>query len=749
VLVLCGALGIATADEASIDDLLAAGTQSFAAGQFAAAVQRWDEALTRLDALRQPALVSDLLMRLSVAQISLGHYPRALEASRQAVALAVPLGDPELEARVRANLGGAYLASGQLAIAEEALTAAIAGARAAGLSQVAAAAGNNLGNVMAARKELARAVQTYDAAAVDAATAGDALLAAQALVNSARALRAGERFEQVAARLERALEQVWSLAPTHDKAYALVSIGRLYVASRARIADADAHAARALGEAAATAEQVGDARALSYALGYLGELEERAGRYEEALDLSRRAVRAAQQVSAAESLYRWQWQTGRVLKAMNDLPGATRAYRRAVATLQGIRVDLSSGYMGARASFRERVGPVYLELADLLLRGSHGSVTPERRDALLKDARAAVELLKGAELSDYFEDDCVAEFKARSAGIERLAPRTAAVYPIILEDRLEILLSTAESLELYTVPVGAQALTAEVRALRRNLERRFVHGYMPHARQVYEWLVRPLEGGLERHGVETIVFVPDGPLRTVPMASLHDGEDFLVARYAVATTPGLTLTDPRPIPRDDIELLLGGLTEPVQGFAPLPAVDEELATIADLFPSKVLKDEAFVLSSVESELSSTAYSIVHVASHGQFDADLSETFLLTYDGRLDMDQIGELMGITSFRPRPVELLTLSACQTAAGDDRAALGLAGVAVKSGARSAIATLWFVNDRASSVLVSEFYRNLQDRQLSKAQALQRAQLAVQRMPQYRHPAYWSAYLLIGNWL
>ena len=88
-------------------------------------------------------------------------------------------------------------------------------------------------------------------------------------------------------------------------------------------------------------------------------------------------------------------------------------------------------------------------------------------------------------------------------------------------------------------------------------------------------------------------------------------------------------------------------------------------------------------------------------------------------------------------------------QTAAGDDRAALGLAGVAVKSGARSAIATLWFVNDRASSVLVSEFYRNLQDRQLSKAQALQRAQLAVQRMPQYRHPAYWSAYLLIGNWL
>ena len=206
------------------------------------------------------------------------------------------------------------------------------------------------------------------------------------------------------------------------------------------------------------------------------------------------------------------------------------------------------------------------------------------------------------------------------------------------------------------------------------------------------------------------MIVPDGALRTIPLAALHDGEQFLVARYAVVTTPGLTLTDPRPLPRERAQLLLNGLTESVQGFAPLPYVAEELQTIHKIYGGTVLQNGQFTLSNMEKGLEQTPYSIVHIASHGQFDSDSEKTFLLTYEGKLSMDKLEQFLGLSKFRTEAVELLTLSACQTAAGDDRAALGLAGVAIKAGARSALATLWTVNDPASALMVSDFYRQLQ---------------------------------------
>jgi CHAT domain-containing protein len=114
-----------------------------------------------------------------------------------------------------------------------------------------------------------------------------------------------------------------------------------------------------------------------------------------------------------------------------------------------------------------------------------------------------------------------------------------------------------------------------------------------------------------------------------------------------------------------------------------------------------------------------------------------------------MDRLSQIVGSFKFRDQPLELLSLSACQTAAGDDRAALGLAGVAIKAGARSALATLWFVNDEASSALVTEFYRQLKNPSLSKAQALRQAQMTLLDNPEYQHPIFWSPFLLLNNWL
>ena len=152
---------------------------------------------------------------------------------------------------------------------------------------------------------------------------------------------------------------------------------------------------------------------------------------------------------------------------------------------------------------------------------------------------------------------------------------------------------------------------------------------------------------------------------------------------------------------------------------------------------------------MEKEMREEQFTIVHIASHGKFENNAKESFLLAFDGKLTMDRLDELVGLFQFRETPLDLLTLSACETAAGDDRAALGLAGVAIKAGARSALATLWFINDKASSDLVEHFYKQLKDSNISKAQALQLAQLKLIEDPAYRHPGYWSPFLLMNNWL
>ena len=196
-------------------------------------------------------------------------------------------------------------------------------------------------------------------------------------------------------------------------------------------------------------------------------------------------------------------------------------------------------------------------------------------------------------------------------------------------------------------------------------------------------------------------------------------------------------------------MLSAGLTDSVQGFPPLPSISNELHAIQGLYGGTPLLNRNFLNSNLEKELRNKKFTIMHIASHGRFEGDVKKSFLLTFDGRLTMDQLEQYVGLFKFREDPLELLALSACETAAGDDRAALGLAGIAIKAGARSALATLWYINDQASSELVAEFYRQLQDPSVSRAIALKRAQLKLLNDRSYQHPGYWSPFLLINNWL
>lgn len=683
----------------------------------------------------------------ATARSAAGEQREAAALARRALNAAEMLDEPTLMATALAVAGHVELQHGDRAQTETWLRRAAALATAHARPDLRARASNDLGVLLSQNGQPGAAVGQFAASRDAARAAGDPLGALRAEVNRARALYDSGQAHAARAAAMDALPDLDALPAGPERAILAIATARALAAGSPPAAPRER--ARALLEDAA-ALAGSDARTQSFALGYASELADQAGDASAAMRLAQQAIHHAQRAAAPDSLYRWQWQVAR-LQARAGNARALASYREALATLDSVRNDLaaSTRALDAGDGFRHRAGPLYLELVDLLLREAAATTLAATREDRLREARDTMEQLKSAELEDYFQDDCVAGLKAKTVGIDALASGTAAIYPVVLPDRLALLVSTRDTIRLHESPVAAAELAREVGALRARLEKRSTYQYLPHAQQLYRWVVEPLEADLSVAAVDTLVFVPDGILRTIPLSALHDGTRHLVERYAVGTVPGLSLTDPRAFSGATPVALLSGLTESVDGFPALPAVAGELSRVSAVYPGRELRDAGFTPRSFASALGEAEYSVVHVASHGQFGGNVDDTFLLTHDGRIDMNDLEAEIGRTATRERPVELLTLSACQTAAGDERSALGLAGVAVKAGARSALATLWSVNDRASGELVASFYEAMSTQQGSKAAALRQAQLRLLAEPRYRHPAYWSPFLLIGNWL
>ena len=722
-------------------------------GDFEQATLSWREAARLYEAEKKFSQQSSALVHLAQAYQALGQYRDAVQNLESAIALAEKSNDRTQRAIALATLGNVYIATGPSEIARKYLDEGLRLARELNNQDVSAMILNNLGNLLTQQKNHTEALAAYEESVSLASARKNHSLVTTALINAATASTNLKQHKEAKALLDKALDQIRALEPSHDKAAGLVNIGLGYFELRPYLPDAKESllllAHKAFSEAGTTAESLGDRRTSSYAWGHLGRLYEEEHRYHEALQLTRRATFAAQHVNAPESLYRWEWQTGRLLRKIGIIDDAIGSYRRAVRTLQSIRPELSVSYGAPQTSFRETMGPVYFELVDLLLQRGASLQDRDQVGPYLIEARETIELFKAAELRDYFRDDCVDTALSKITTLDVVAQTAVVIYPILLADRTELLLSLPSGLKRVSVPVGAEALTEEVRQLRHRLEKRTTREYLPHAQKLYDWLIRPLEADLAASPIDTLVFVPDGALRTIPMTALHDGKQFLIAKYAVAITPSLNLSDPRPLKRENMKVLAVGVTEAVQGFPALPNVAAELQELQTLLGSQNLVNREFLAANFEKRLKEEQFSIVHVASHGEFGNDVENTFLLTFDDKLSLDRLNQMVGVFRFRDDPLELLTLSACDTAAGDDRAALGLAGIAIKAGARSALATLWNINDEAAVDLVLDFYRELKNPATSRAVALQRAQLKLIENPRYEHPGYWSAFLMINNWL
>ncbi len=737
----------------TVPSLLQQGHEAFSRGAFEQAADAWKQAVQLSHDAGRVAEESDARVALARAYLALGFQIRAAQNLDLAVALAQAKKDGARQAAAMDLLGQAYLAGGQPAAAVETLQEASRLAMEAGDQIRTAMILNTLGSVQSALKQDKEAFASYVEARRLAEAAQNEVLMATATINGGKVAVKMGQWQDAQELFDDGLAQVNRLSDSHDKAYDLISIGLGYESLRAQIPDAGGRlhlrAAEVLEEAGEIAKSMGDARAASYAFGHRGSLYEQERRHDETLLLTRLAIGYAQQVHAPELLYQWEWQLGRVLRAQNRIDPAIAAYQRAADLVQTLRPEMAAGAATAASSFRESSGRLYFELADLLLRRSGATATNEEAQPYLTKAREAIELFKTAELRDYFSDECVDAFQTSPTKLEDVSRQAAIIYPIILPDRTELLVSLPDGMHRVTVAIKQEELKEETRAFRRLLQKETTKEYLRRAQRLYDLLLRPLEPEFAKFDIDTLVIVPDGPLRMIPFSALHDGKQYVIAKYAVATTPGLNLTDPKPLARDHIEVLSAGLSDAVQGFPALPNTAEELDAIGRLYNTHRLFNKDFRVPLLEQEMKETPFTIMHIASHGKFEREVKNSFVLTFDDKMTMDRLSQVVGHFKLRGQPLELLSLSACQTAAGDDRAALGLAGIAIKAGARSALATLWFVNDEASSALVVEFYRQLKNPAMSKAMALRQAQLKVLENPEYQHPIFWAPFLLLNNWL
>jgi CHAT domain-containing protein len=396
----------------------------------------------------------------------------------------------------------------------------------------------------------------------------------------------------------------------------------------------------------------------------------------------------------------------------------------------------------------------------------------------LEDAQYAIEQSYNAEHRYYSNENInpspmsLSVAQAALLRSERVTESaTALVYPVIFPDRLEILVIPSSGKPIRKVVTEGRELEIlrEAEDFVSNIRDVSSVDYLQSAQTLYNWIIRPIDNDLQSANIKTLVFVMDGPLRVIPIAALHDGKDFLVQKYAIATVPSMGMVNLKLRDRRSNSILVMGLSDAMQGLSALPSVEVEVNTIAtQVLQGDAFLNQSFTIENLKTQRKKKNYGIVHLATHAKFVSNtISGAFIQMWNERLYLDQLKSF----NLGSEPIEMLTLSACQTAVGKN---LGLGGVAAQNGAKSVLASLWVVSDAGTTPVMLSFYHNFPAAK-SKALALQQTQVAlltgavriegqqIQGIPtlsavtlkklnqaiDLKHPYFWASFILVGNWL
>lgn len=383
------------------------------------------------------------------------------------------------------------------------------------------------------------------------------------------------------------------------------------------------------------------------------------------------------------------------------------------------------------------------------------------------------------------------EGESLQANLRDLGSGTVALYTLVGAEKYRVILITPDVRKAYEYPITSADLAGKVFAFKQALQNPR-QDPRPLAQEMYRILLGPLAKDLEGAGAQTLMWSLDGVLRYIPMAALHDGKQYLVEHYQTVVFTTANLISLKDQPKPNWKGLGFGVSKPHEGFQALSAVPAELRAIFreeaqgnagdGVLPGQIMLDEAFTLESMKVAMRTRA-PLIHIASHFVFNpGSAADSFLLLGDGQhLNMAQFKNIIDLGG-----VDLLTLSACNTATSNGRAdgkeVDGFATIAQRKGAKAVIASLWSVADASTQLLMQRFYR-IREAQagLSKAEALRQAQLSLLRdttglgnrgirleskgannvnnrglleqvqagrLVRFAHPFYWAPFVLVGNW-
>lgn len=805
--------GGTSSDQAIVHENLARAYQQL--GQPSVAIDAWAAAEAIYRQLGQAPQVGRMLTEQAQVYLSLGQQRRAIallclpktdtavEDCEPSSALPIATAANDTLGRVAAlgSLGEAYRLQGDYQEAEKILDQGLGLAREAKYGQFEVPMLNSLGSISSRQaqisfrraegatqtglediaREVSKEADAYEATAQQrfkealASAQQQASLAGefQTRLNLLPIYRRQDDSAAIANTRQRLGELIDQLPASRDVAYGAIALGRSYqpvgTAFRCVTPGSEAQTKAWLERGATIAAQISDDRAESFALGELGHLAECQGDLNTAMTLTQQAqVKATQGLGSADSLYLWQWQAGRIYRQQGKASDALTSYNQSITTLDSIRTEILVADQDVQFDFRDTIEPVYRELIDLQLAAVSGqqqvvskqdSTPSAATDASqLEAALVTADSLRLAELQNYFGNDCILSPVAE-ARVDLLAQssRTAVISSVVFPDRTALIANIPNQLPKLIWIDDSQQLQETVIKFRIGLEESLYTEPFDTtiAEQLYGQIIKPMEGTLQNAKIDTLIFIHDKFLRSVPMAALHDGQQFLVEKYAVATTPALTLTAPSNLQPDELRALVLGSSQAVvvgrRVFPALPSVPAEIESVISQLPgSKVLLDDDFSESELRQALQADTFPILHFATHGLFSPDPEDNFIITGQGeKVTFGQLESFIRSGTPGNQQVDLVMLTACETAIGDDRATLGLAGVAIRAGARSAIASLWQADDRTTANITQDFYQFLKDPSLNKAQALQQAQIQAIRSGSNVLPGMWAPLVLVGNWL
>ncbi|WP_199345109.1 MULTISPECIES: CHAT domain-containing protein [Nostoc] len=443
-----------------------------------------------------------------------------------------------------------------------------------------------------------------------------------------------------------------------------------------------------------------------------------------------------------------------ILTVKGENENAFMINNEAFNTLEYINDSLFNLSSPIKLYFNETVQRIYRDLLYSLLFSCEGKN--------LKKAHQLIESLHLTELSNFRK---IYPKDINLNNIDKIDPKAALIYPIILNDRLKLIVQLPnQPLMCYSNDV----LQADINTTVINFVSELKYyknknvGSNPkkieNSRKLYEWLIKPLEANLVRSGVKTLVFVMDGSLRKIPISALYDNEKkkYLIEKYALAQIPTIQNVEPTVYVRRPLKVLIAGISKPIKhpgskyDYSPLPGVILETEKISSILNSQILLNENFTSTAFEKTINSSNFSVIHVASHARYSSNNEDFSIIAWDKEINSKNFKKALdSINKSKSHSIELLVLSACDTTRSEKELILGFAGLALQSNIRSIIGTLNEVDDMETSDLMFRFYKELNISGVSKAEALRTAQLASSasktRDSFLRNSA---SFILIGDW-